>query len=129
MPDQSPSSRKDLRKHMRFQVEEATAKVYLKGLVTSIGAGRVNHGKAAINLSESGVLLTVGEAIPVGTKVSVRIELGKFPEAIEAEGVVRWCSDRATGTDEVYAGVEFSGLGEDVLQRIARMREKVGVRS
>ena len=125
MSDTSSGSRKDLRKHMRFQVEEASAKVYLKGFVTSIGAGRVNMGKAAINLSESGVLLTVGEAIPVGTHVSVRIELGRFPESIEAEGIVRWCSDRATGTDEVFAGVEFSGLGEDAMKRIARMRERV----
>ncbi len=117
--------REEFRKHMRFQVDDASAKLYLKGLLTSIGLGRVNKGRAAINLSERGVLLLVSEQIPVGTRVVVRIEMARSAEAIDAEGVVRWCSGRGGGKDPFHAGVEFSALGDEALKRIAQMRERV----
>lgn len=116
-------ARQDLRRHLRFRVDDASARLYLKGLLTSIGLGRVNKCRAAINLSESGVLLLVGEILPVDARVTVRIEMQTFSDVIEAEGVVRWCTESARRKDEFYAGVEFSGLGEQDLKRIAHMRE------
>jgi len=116
-------ARQDLRRQMRFRVDDASAKLYLKGLLTSIGLGRVNKCRAAINLSESGVLLMVGEKLPVDARVSVRIEMQLFSDVIEAEGVVRWCTESARKKDDFYAGIEFSGLGEQDMKKIAHMRE------
>jgi hypothetical protein len=119
-------ARQDLRRHLRFRVEDASARLHLKGLLTSIGLGRANKCRGAINLSESGALLVVGEMIEVGTKVSVRIEMERFADVIEAEGVVRWCAEAARAKDGFYAGIEFAGLPEADLKRIAHMRDYFG---
>jgi len=129
-PKQSTSSgshpklaRQELRKHFRFRIDDASAKMYVKGFLTSIGLGKVNKARAAINLSESGTLLLAHEKIPPGTKVLVRIEMERFEDVIEAEGVVRWCKQSGRSDKDWYAGIEFKGLSPADGKKIANMRE------
>src|SRR5579872_2212400 len=79
------------RKHLRMRIDDASTSFSLKGVSTSLGAGRVSRGRAAINLSEGGAMLLVCEPLAVGTRVVVRIEIEDREEFVEAAGEVRWC--------------------------------------
>ena len=115
--------RQELRQHFRFRIEDASADLYLKGFLTSIGLGRVNKARAAINLSEGGTLLLTRERIETGTRVLVRIEMERFEDVIEAEGIVSWCEQSGKNDKDWYAGIEFKGLTPADGKKIANMRE------
>jgi len=116
-------SRQDLRKHLRFRIDDASAKLYVKGFLTSIGLGRANKARAAINMSEGGVMLLIQEIIPKGTKVTIRIEMEKFSDVVEATGVVCWCEQSAKSNKDFYAGIQFDKLDDGDLKKIAQMRD------
>ncbi len=130
-PRKDPSSgslsaharQQDLRRYLRFRIDDASAKLYIKGFLTSLGLGRVNKARAAINMSEGGVMLLARDMIPVGTKVTIRIEMEKFKDFIETTGVVRWCSQGARSDKDYYAGIQFSGLDPAEIKKIAQMRD------
>ncbi|HLF93387.1 MAG TPA: PilZ domain-containing protein [Planctomycetota bacterium] len=115
--------KRELRRHLRFRIDDASAQVSLKGFLTSFGLGKVHKARAAINLSEGGVLLLTREPIPEGTPVTVRIEMERYSDFIEAAGVVKWCEQGAHREEEYYAGIEFRGLAPGDLKKIAQMRE------
>lgn len=118
-----PSSKKsDLRRSMRFQVDDAVTLVYKKGLLQSLGIGRTNEARAAVNLSEGGILIRTGDRLKSGTKVKVRLEIEKFKDVIEAEGVIRWCFKGANDETEWYAGIRFTVVPEAAVAKIARLR-------
>src|SRR5262245_45811142 len=119
----SKPSRQELRRFLRFRIEDASAELFIKGFFTSFGLGRVNKGRAAINLSEGGVMLLVSETIPLETKVTVRIDMEKYQDFIEATGIVRWCEQSARNDKDFYAGIQFTGLSDADLKKIAKMRE------
>ena len=119
----SKSTRQELRRYLRFRIEDASAELFIKGFFTSFGLGRVNKGRAAINLSEGGVMLLVRETIPVDTKVMIRIDMEKYEDTIEATGVVKWCEQSARSDKDFYAGIEFTGLGDADLKKISKMRQ------
>jgi len=116
-------ARQDLRRHLRFRIDDASAKLYIKGFLTTLGLGRVNQVRAAINLAEGGTLLLVRQPIPVGTQVVVRIDLERFGDLIESTGVVRWCTQSSKSDQDYYAGIEFAGLSPADLKKIVRMRD------
>lgn len=116
-------AKRDLRKHLRFRIDDASTKLYLKGFLTSLGLGRVNKARAAINLAEGGTMLLTGESIPVGTRVIVRIDLERFGDVIEAPGEVRWCAQSGKSDQDYYAGIQFTGLSPADAKKIARMRD------
>jgi hypothetical protein len=60
--------------------------------------------------------------IPRGTKVLIRIEMEKFKDVIEAEGIVRWCYVSARNAAEYYSGVQFVKLPPADLAKIVQMR-------
>ena len=115
--------RQDLRKCLRFRVDDASATMYLQGFFTSIGLGRVNKARAAINLSEGGTLLLVRDRIEPKTKVLIRIEMERFEDVIEVEGVVKWCGQSGKSDKDYYAGIEFRNLTPADSKKIANMRE------
>ena len=114
---------RELRKHLRFRVDDASAQLHVMGFLTSIGLGRANQARAAVNLSEGGVLLLVRKLLAPGTRVRVRIEMEKYADVIEAEGVVQWCEPSARSEKDYYAGIAFTGLAAADLKKIAQMRE------
>src|SRR5579862_2342066 len=114
--------RMESRKFLRFRIDEASANLSCKGYLYSLGLGKANKARAAIDLSEGGVLLLTCEPIPVGTKVRVRIETEAGRDFLEAAAEVRWSKESQTGH---YTGVEFSGLGDAEIRKIARMREEI----
>jgi hypothetical protein len=121
--DRSTATPQDLRKHLRFQIDESSTSFSIKGVSTSLGSGRVTRGRAAINLSEGGTMLLVCEPIPVGTPIVVRIEIDERKEFIETTGVVKWCERDGRNEKDFHAGIEFVGLSEADLRKIAKMRE------
>jgi Tfp pilus assembly protein PilZ len=121
-PEPKPS-RQELRRHLRFRIDDASANLYIKGFLTSIGLGRVNKARAAINLSEGGTLLMAYEKVPIGTKVIVRIEMERFEDVIDVDGVVRWCQQSGRSDKDWYAGIEFMSLTTGDAKKIVSMRE------
>jgi hypothetical protein len=89
------SPRQESRRCLRFRIDDASANLTLKGFLTSLGLGKANKARAAINLSEGGVMLLTREPIPVGAKVFVRIEMEKYSDFIQTTGEVRWCEQSA----------------------------------
>jgi hypothetical protein len=118
-----PTPREDLRKHLRFRIDNASTSFVLKGVSTSEGAGRTSRGRAAINLSEGGTMLLVCEPIPVGTPICVRVEVEGYAEVVDAAGVVRWCEEDGRNGKDFHAGIEFIDLGDADLRKITKMRE------
>lgn len=118
-----PAGRKsELRRSARFHVDDAVTLVYRKGLLQSLGIGRTNEARAAVNLSEGGILIRTRDRIKNGTKVKVRLDIEKFKDVIEAEGVVRWCVQGAGDDGDYYAGILFTRVPAPAVAKIARLR-------
>lgn len=117
-----PGKKAELRTSTRFRVDEAVPLVYEQGLLSSLGIGRKNQARAAINLSEGGILVRTHDKMKTGTKVRVRLEIEKFKDVIEAEGVVRWCFQSAKDQGNFYAGIRFTKVAPPVASKIAQLR-------
>lgn len=118
-----PSSGQDLRKHLRFKIEDAATSFSIKGVTTSVGSGRVTRSRAAINLSEGGAMLLLCECVQIGTPLVVRIEIDGFEEFIEVEAVVRWCEQGNRNAKDFHTGIQFVNLSDSDLRRIGKMRD------
>jgi len=113
----------ELRTNDRFRVDDiAIPVVYEHGLLSSLGIGRVNQARSAVNLSEGGVLVRTHDQMKSGTKVRVRLEIEKFEDVIEAEGVVRWCFQSAKEQSNFYAGIRFTNMPPPIASKIAKLR-------
>jgi len=111
----------DLRRSTRFQIDDAVTLVYKKGLLQALGIGRKNEARAAVNLSEGGILIRTRDRVKTGTRVKVRLELEKFKDVIEAEGVVRWCFKAASDDGDFYAGIRFTQVSGASATKISRL--------
>ncbi len=111
----------ELRRSARFHVDDAVQLVYRKSLLTVLGFGRVNEARAAVNLSEGGILIRSADRVKSGTQVRVRLEIEKFKDVIEAEGVVRWCFQGAGEEGGFYAGIRFTEVAEAAVTKIRRL--------
>jgi len=120
--EQDDDKHKELRSSVRFKVENVTPVVYQKGLLTQFGIGLVNRAKEAINLSTGGILVRTSDRIPKGTKVVVHLEVEKFNDLIQAEGVVRWCFQAAKDSRHFYAGIQFTKISKADVQKIAQLQ-------
>ena len=116
------SKKSELRRSIRFQLEGAVTLVYKKNLLSTLGIGRVNEARAAINLSEGGILIRTRDKVKNGTKVKVRLELEKFKDVIEAEGVVRWCFRGAAEGSDYFAGIRFTDVPDAAAAKISQLR-------
>jgi Tfp pilus assembly protein PilZ len=114
--------RAELRRHPRFKTDEATAEVYVKGLLTTIGIGRKNEARAAVNLSEGGLLVLTNSKLKPGARVQFKLEIEKYNDVIQGEGEVRWCYQSAREASDFYAGIQFKDLAPAQKALIDKMR-------
>jgi hypothetical protein len=112
----------DLRRSTRFHIDDAITLVYKKTLLSGLGIGRSNEARAAVNLSEGGILIRTNDRIKNGTSVKVRLDLEKFKDVIEAEGVVQWCFKGSGENSGYYAGIRITRVPEQASAKIARLR-------
>jgi hypothetical protein len=115
------------REHYRFRIEDATTEIYLQGFLGRIGLGRFdpnrkNEARVAVNLSEGGLMVSTHNKLPRGAKVHLRIEMEKFKDVLEADGIVRWCYASARNAAEFYTGIEFLNMPPAQIAKIAGMR-------
>jgi len=115
-------NRAELRRHPRFKTYEAEAQIYIKGFLTSLGLGRKNAARGAVNLSESGILVLTDTKLKAGSRVQVRLEFEKYKDVIECEGEVRWCYQSAREASDFYAGIQFRNLPPAQTALIGKMR-------
>ena len=115
------NKKSDLRRSTRFHIDDAVTLVYKKGLLQSLGIGRTNEARAAVNLSEGGILIRTHDRVKNGTKVKIRLEIEKFKDVIEAEGVVRWCFKGANDDGDFYAGIRFTHVADSAAEKISRL--------
>jgi hypothetical protein len=113
----------NLRRHLRFQVDGAGATLVLKGLLSMFGLARSNKARGLMNLSEGGALLICGDSVPKGTKVVVRVDMEKYQDVFEAEGVVRRCTKSSRREGEFHLGIQFTGMPAAQARKLAQMCE------
>jgi hypothetical protein len=118
----SAGMKRELRRSTRFRIEHADTLVYRKGLLQAFGLGRTNEARAAVNLSEGGILIRTRDRVQGGTPVKVRLEIEKFKDVLEAEGVVRWCFRGAGDGGDFYAGIRFTRVADGVMSKIVWLR-------
>jgi Tfp pilus assembly protein PilZ len=111
------------RRHNRFEIEDCQVTLHREGLLTVLGMGKNNRARAALDLSEGGVRFLIQERIPVGSKVRMVIEMGRYKDQISAAGEVRWCYQSGKNAEDFYAGVEFIDLPATEKRKIAMMRD------
>jgi c-di-GMP-binding flagellar brake protein YcgR len=121
MPDEKPRTR-DLRAHVRFKVGDALAVVYPEKFLNKLGLGKSNRAKAAVNLSEGGVLVLLSAPLEEDTRVRVRVEVDKFKDVFECAAEVRWCR-AGSGEGKFYAGLRFLDLGPADKAKIVNLRK------
>jgi hypothetical protein len=118
-----PAGKKsELRRSTRFHIDDAVTLVYKKTLLSTLGIGRKNEARVAVNLSEGGILIRTHDRVKNGTKVKIRLDLEKFKDVIEAEGVVRWCFKGTGEGSEYFAGIRFTHVPEEAAAKISRLR-------
>lgn len=111
------------RRHIRFEVDEETgAKLYRGRWLALLGFGK-NKARQVIDLSEGGVKILASERLLPGTRVRIRLEMGKFKDAIDAAGTIRWCYQSARAPGDFFAGAMFIDLPPNQIRKIARLRE------
>lgn len=114
---------KNIRRYPRFKVDdEASIILYPDKLLNFVGIGTSNRAKAAINLSEGGVLVRTGERLEKGSRVRLTISIEKFGDRFECVGQVCWCYAAAHVTKEFFAGIRFVDLPEADRKKIEKMR-------
>ena len=118
-----PVIKNNLRKHVRFQVDDATALMYVRGFMSSLGLGRSNIARGLMNLSEGGVMLRSQEKVSRGEKVHVHLKMDKYQDEFEGDGIVRWCVPSPRKADEYLIGVQFETLKEEQAKKLAKMRD------
>jgi c-di-GMP-binding flagellar brake protein YcgR len=94
---------------LRFQVDDYVVTLVRQGTLSGEGLRR-NLARNVIDLSRTGMQLSVTEPFDPGTLVRLTLHLNKFADALEAAGEVRW--SRPDGA-HYRAGVRFVNLSED----------------
>jgi hypothetical protein len=109
-------------KHPRFALYDAKVKLYRRGATSLFGLARLNIEGTALNLSEDGTDLITQEQLLPDTKVHLRLEIAKFEDRIESDGVVRWCHKDPKAEDRYTVSVEFAGSDASLARKIAQMK-------
>lgn len=118
-----PGIKTNLRKYVRFQVDDVSAMMYVRGFMSSLGLGRNNIARSLINLSEGGVMLRSKQKVPRGEKVHVHLTMEKYQDEFEGDGIVRWCVSHPSKAEEYYVGIQFESLKDDQVKRLIKMRD------
>jgi Tfp pilus assembly protein PilZ len=114
---------KNIRRWPRFNIDdEASVVLYPEKLLNFMGLGKANRAKAAVNLSEGGVLVRTTEKLVKDARVRLTISIEKFSDRFECVGEVCWCYAAARSSKEYYAGIRFVDLKEEDMKKIAKMR-------
>lgn len=121
--DAASKAERNLRKFVRFEVDDATPLVYVKGFMNLVGLGKSNKALEVMNLSEGGVLLKTLEKVPKGSKVHVRLKMEKYQDLFRADGVVRWCILNPYAPVEYFMGVEFVKVRDEQAKKLRKMRD------
>ena len=118
-----PPKPENVRRWHRFKVDDAANVVlYPEKLLNFMGLGKTNRAKAAVNLSEGGVLVRTTEKLSRGSRVRLTISIQKFSDRFECVGVVRWCYAAARTKEDYYAGISFLDLPPADIKKIEKMR-------
>jgi hypothetical protein len=113
----------NLRRHPRFSVDGAGATLYFKGVLSLVGLGGSSKARGLLNLSEGGALLICTEEAAPGRKVKVRVDMEKYQDVFEAEGVVKRCSRSARREGEFHIGLQFTDVDGAQKRKLVKMRE------
>ena len=118
-----PPKPENIRRWPRFKVDdEAAVVLYPEKLLNFMGLQKSNRAKAAVNLSEGGVLVRTTEKIEEGTRVRVTVSIDKFSDRFECVGVVAWCYAAARSETDFYVGVRFVDLPPADMKKIKKLR-------
>jgi len=118
----APGGRSERRQFPRFTLFDATAKLYRRGATALFGLARLSIEGSVVDLSEGGARVLTGEQLLADTKIHLRIEIAKFDDRVEADGLVRWCRRDPKDESRHFAGVAFAAADPSLGRKIAQMR-------
>ncbi len=118
-----PEVRAERRRHVRFEVQDASAELLPKGGVGRfLGVGARNCGHSLLNLSEGGASFVATERLRRDQAVRVKVRIDRFQESIEGEGVVQWCHESSRAKGEFRTGVMFVDPAPSLSGRIRALQ-------
>ncbi len=119
----APQQPTPTRRFERFDVRDCVASI-MKGGFLGIVKGR-DIGGPILDMSDFGLRFAAAERIPIGTQVTVNAKLVPIGKTLTLPVVIRWCTQDSRFPERAVVGVEFNGVGEDQLQHIQKLREKM----
>src|SRR4029079_3689044 len=121
-PAAGPRGASERRLHPRCPLPEGSAKLYRRGATSLFGLASLSIEGSVVDLSEGGVRIHTGEQILLDTRVHVRVEIAKFEDKIDSDGVARWCHQDVQDKSRFFVGIQFTGGDSSTPKKIARMR-------
>lgn len=117
-----PRGASERRMHPRFALPEGSAKLYRRGATALFGLARLSIEGSVVDLSEGGVRIHTVEQILIDTKIHIRVEIAKFEDKIDSDGVARWCHQDVGDKSHFFVGIQFTGGDSSTPKKIARMK-------
>ena len=111
------------RKYPRFEIDGSGATLILKGFLSLFGLGRSRATRGLMNLSEGGALVVADEPVARGKKVRICIDMEKYQDVFEADGIVRWCTRGRRNDKEFHLGIQFTKMPPAQARKLSKMRE------
>lgn len=112
----------DKRKASRFHVDDYVVTCIRQGTLSGGGLKR-NIGREVLDLSASGVQISVLDKLDPGALVLFTLHFNAFGDQFESLAAVRWCKpDPSIGGDSYRIGLEFLRLPEQGRKKIEFVR-------
>lgn len=83
--------------------------------------GTSTYYNLTVDISEGGAFLATPAPFPVGTEISVKLELPAGPDKPADEVTLRGVVFEARDADEPGMGIEFRDVSEEVRERIRKL--------
>jgi hypothetical protein len=122
-PISLPPAPLERRKHLRFRVEQAIARILDEGLKARLKGLLGKRNFTLLNLSEAGARVAMASMLKPGALVHLKIEIESLREEIVTPAKIVWCLKNSRKEDEFHAGLLFTGLSPAEAKKITHMRD------
>jgi hypothetical protein len=117
-----PEGRTERRQFARFCMHDVAAKLYRRGATALFGLAGLNIEGQVLDLSEGGLRLETSEKFLIDTKLRLKLNIAKFGDSLEADGVTRWCHATPRNPEIFHVGIKFTYEDPGNNRKIVQLR-------
>ena len=117
-----PAGKHERRRFHRFDIHDATVKLYRRGATAIFGLARLSIEGVVLDLSEGGLRFETNEQFLIDTKIHLKVTVAKFNDSVEMDGLTRWCHADPRNEEKFTVGVQFNPLDPVASRKLAQMR-------